>query len=318
MKRILVVLALLAALGNALAAPFESKTGAFDDVARKRKIPYRVYFPSPLIGEHPVIIFSHGLGGSRDGYPQFGAQLSSHGFIVIHIQHPGSDSSLIEGVRSRVAAQLALNESVRWPINAVNRFLDVPYVVAQLPRLNEQDKVLKGHLNLQALGIAGHSYGAISTMVAAGERIGAKNQSFKVPEIKAGVLMSPSPPREEADPKLVYADVNVPLFHMTGTEDVSLVEGRDLQAKDRLVPYRTLTIPDQYLLVLEGADHATFSGRRIGSREESPEDAEHLKAALNGALVFFQAYLSGNADAKKWLRERYKTTLKPGDVFEFK
>ena len=317
MKGVLVAV-LVACSFSAVAANFDDKAGAFTDAARDRKIPYRIYYPKPLDGQYPVVIFSHGLGGSRDGNEQFGKHLAGRGIIVVHVQHAGSDEGLIEGVRDARMAQVKLAQSLRQPVNAQNRFLDVAFVVTQLSILNETDKLLKGHLNLQALGMAGHSYGAVSTMVAAGELIGARNLSLKVPTVRAGILLSPSPPRDGADIARAYKDVSIPLFHMTGTHDVALVDARDVTAKDRLIPFQSLSIPKQYLLVLDQAEHMTFSGRRIGTREEAKLDKEHMIAVLNGALAFFRAYLLDDLDAEKWLQTEYKKTLDGKDVFEFK
>ena len=67
--------------------------------ARHRKIAYKVYAPADALdGEKfPVIIWSHGLGGSRDGAGFISRFVAAHGFVIIHIQHPGTDSTLWEG-----------------------------------------------------------------------------------------------------------------------------------------------------------------------------------------------------------------------------
>jgi predicted dienelactone hydrolase len=313
------LLCLTVGLGvDAWASSFDSKTGDFEDAARGgRKIPYRILYPKPLDASYPVVIISHGLGGSVDSNESLGKHLAGHGFVVVHIQHEGSDESLYKGLRDRHAVQIALQRSLLQPANAANRFLDVPFVVLQLAVLNEHDKQLKGHLNLAALGMAGHSYGAISTMVAAGELVGARSQSVKVPSLRAGLLMSPSPPRAGADIERTYADVTIPLFHITGTNDESLVDARITDPQERTKPYRSLNIANQYLLVLNNADHATFADKHMGPRD-SALDKKHMASVLNGALAFFQAYLLDDKKAEAWLRDDYKSVLDASDTFEFK
>jgi predicted dienelactone hydrolase len=312
MKRTLLLIALLAYGAIATAAGYDDKKGNFRDKARDRDIPYKAYYPKPLEGKYPVIIVSHGLGGTRDGNAQLGRRLAANGFIAIHIEHPGSDDSAYKGARSREEARAALRRSLTID-NALARYEDVPFVVSQLATLDESDKALKGHLNVAALGMAGHSYGAISTLVAAGERLTPRYMSFKVPTLRAGLLLSPSPPGERLDAVKAYQDVSIPLFHMTGTNDNSELQLRNVTAKDRLTPYRTLKAPKQYLLVLDAADHMTFSGREEGRR-----DKQHLEAVLTGAVAFFQAYLYGEPEKEAWLRTEYKNTLDAKDVFEFK
>jgi predicted dienelactone hydrolase len=308
-KRTLLFGVLLFTVFAAAAEKIDDKSGMFVDTARDRKIPYKIDYPKPLEGQHAVIILSHPLGGSRDSNEALARHLAGHGFIVVRIQHQGSDDGLLQGIRDRRMAPFRLAQSLRDPRNAQNRFLDTLFVVSELPNLNSADKQLKGHLNLQALGMAGHSYGATSTMVAAGERVGAISASFKVPMLKAGLLMSPSP-SETSNVERAYGDISIPLFHMTGTLDESLVEGRNVHASDRTKPYRLLSISNQYLLVLNGADHIAFSNES--------HDKRYMVAVLNGALAFFQAYLNDDRNAENWLRNEYKKTLAEGDEFEYK
>src|ERR1700742_2885005 len=63
------------------------------DVARNRMVPVRLRVPTGG-GPYPVILFSHGLGGSRGGGELWGDTWAHHGYIVVHMQHPGSDDSL--------------------------------------------------------------------------------------------------------------------------------------------------------------------------------------------------------------------------------
>ena len=38
-----------------------------------------------------MIVFSHGLGGTRDGYEYLGRHWASYGYVSVHLQHKGSD-----------------------------------------------------------------------------------------------------------------------------------------------------------------------------------------------------------------------------------
>src|SRR5277367_4358656 len=65
----------------------------FTDAARKREIPIRVYLPAETAAA-PVVLFSHGLGGSRQGSPYLGEQWAARGYTVVYIQHAGSDDGV--------------------------------------------------------------------------------------------------------------------------------------------------------------------------------------------------------------------------------
>lgn len=63
------------------------------DEGRQRQIPLRVFLPrdrSPA----PVVLFSHGLGGSREGSAYLGKHWGLRGYVAVFLQHPGSDSSV--------------------------------------------------------------------------------------------------------------------------------------------------------------------------------------------------------------------------------
>ena len=63
------------------------------DEGRNREIPIRVYLPART-SPQPVLLFSHGLGGSREGYAYLGKHWAAQGYVAVFLQHPGSDSSV--------------------------------------------------------------------------------------------------------------------------------------------------------------------------------------------------------------------------------
>ena len=74
---------------------FEAETVEWTvrDAARDRDIPLRVYLPA-LRAAEPVVLFSHGLGGSRDGCSYLGQHWAARGYVAVFLQHPGSDDSV--------------------------------------------------------------------------------------------------------------------------------------------------------------------------------------------------------------------------------
>src|SRR5262245_28292172 len=110
MKRALISLCLAAVLSSPLAArtaqapapagsSYTVATVSYDwtDTARHRKVPVKIYYPKTGHGPFPVIIFSHGLGGSRENYEYLGHHWASHGYVSVHVQHLGSDDAVWRG-----------------------------------------------------------------------------------------------------------------------------------------------------------------------------------------------------------------------------
>src|SRR5438094_5772210 len=98
------------------------------DEARNRDVPVKIYFPADAAGPVPVVLFSHGLGGTRETYEYLGRQWAANGYVVVHLQHVGSDDSAWRG-------QDRPMQSMRRAINvqgALDRVGDVKFVLDQL------------------------------------------------------------------------------------------------------------------------------------------------------------------------------------------
>ena len=78
------------------------------DAARQRAVPVRLRWPdaSRHAGPWPVVLFSHGLGGTRDGGAVWAAAWAAAGFAVVQLQHPGSDLDAVRAVATSFSAWL--------------------------------------------------------------------------------------------------------------------------------------------------------------------------------------------------------------------
>ena len=277
------------------------------DAARNRDVPVKIYFPSTADGPFPVIVFSHGLGGTREGYEYLGRQWAANGYVSVHVQHIGSDDSAWRG-QSRPMSSMKQAANFQ---NSLDRPKDVSFVVDQLVKLNKDDPKLKGKLDLTDLAMAGHSFGAQTSMLIAGQQLGGAFLASRVGKLsddrfKAVLAMSESVPVNRAKLDEIYSPVHIPTFYMTGTEDDSPIG--DTKAIDRPLPFQHTNAHPTYLLVLQGGDHMVFSGRLGQSR---PHDAEHQKLIRELSTAFFDAYLKHDSAAKKWLDANQNVQFKP-------
>jgi len=271
------------------------------DRDRDRDVPVKIYYPkSPAgnspAGRSPVIIFSHGLGGSREGYSYLGQCWAAHGYVSVHLTHKGSDTEAItqnpQANRKQLEQEIAAN-----PENALNRFKDVSFAIDQLNHLNKDlESPLHGSLDLEHIGMAGHSYGAGTTMVVSGE-LTHNGRSFADDRISCAIAMSPPQTMPSAKLDQAFADFKIPLFVMTGTKDDSPVG--ETKAAERRAGFDHVKDTPAFLLTFDGGDHMLFSGRP--RQNKSPTDDRYHQLILQGSLAFWDAFLRRNADAKKWL-----------------
>jgi predicted dienelactone hydrolase len=282
------------------------------DSSRKREIPVKIYFPGEGDGPFPVIIFSHGLGGTREGYEYLGRQWAANGYVVIHLQHIGSDDGTWRGQdRPMQSMRAAANLS-----NLLDRIKDVHFAIDQLDSLNSGGP-LKGKIDAKKIGMAGHSFGAQTTMSVIGQQAGGEiaqkiTSSFRDDRIKAAIAMSPAPPLLSANLDAVYDAIHIPIFMMTGTKDDAPIG--DAKAADRRVPFDHIK-SNAYLMIFSGGDHMTFSGH---VRHE-PSDDGFQKLIRLGSTAFWDADLKDDPLAKKWLEQGgFKAVLADQGTFEQK
>lgn len=275
-------------------APEEVRLVVRDD-ARARELPIKVYLPAAK-GAAPVVLFSHGLGGSRENSPYLGRHWSARGYAVVFVQHPGSDESVW-----KEAAAGGRKGALREAASAKNfalRVKDVPAVLDQLARWNaEAGHALGGRLDLAKVGMSGHSFGAVTTQAVSGQHFPLGVVNYTDSRIKAAVAFSPSAPRVGRAAQ-AFGSVSIPWLLMTGTRDVAPVGDIDVAA--RLSVFPALPAGGKYELVLDGAEHSAFGDRPLPG-DQAARNPNHHRAVLALSTAFWDAYLRGDAAAKAWL-----------------
>jgi len=272
--------------------PYSTTDFVWHDASRDRDVPARIYAPTAG-GPYPVIFFSHGLGGSDKGYSYLGEYWAAHGFISVHVQHPGSDSAVIWPPAN-------MSRAMKNPDNYLNRPKDISFAIDEVTALNTAPGALHGKFDLNWIGVAGHSFGAYTTMAIAGANPTAPDGTVEKlgdPRVKAVIAMS-TPPVKAQD----FANVHLPALHFTGTDDQILIAPHDAVSKRR-IPFDEASGPDTYLVILKGANHMTFSGREglLESAEQKARDAEFHPLICRVTTAFWNAYLKGDAKAGVWL-----------------
>jgi dienelactone hydrolase len=126
----------------------------------------------------PVLLFSPGLSLPREMYSALCADLASRGYVVVALSEP-YESAVSVLARGQVVGQATHPDLIGPPPHpALERLIDLraadsSFALDQLSRLAqlEPSSPLAGHLDLEHVGIAGHSLGgATAIQVMAGDR----------------------------------------------------------------------------------------------------------------------------------------------------
>ena len=265
------------------------------DETRKRDVPLRVFLPVTT-DRAPVVLFSHGLGGSRENNPYLGKHWSARGYVAVFLQHAGSDDSVWKD--TPLAQRMAAMTRAASAQNLLLRVQDVAVVLDQLTKWDtEEGHALRGRLDLTRIGMSGHSFGAQTTQAVSGQSLAVGGQRFTDARIKAAVAFSPNAP-QRGDPKTAFGSVKVPWLVMTGTKDTSPIGNATVES--RLAVFPALPPGDKYELVLEKAEHSAFGDRPLPGESEK-RNPNHHRVILALSTAFWDAYVRDDAAARAWL-----------------
>jgi dienelactone hydrolase len=277
-----------AAAPSAEGPGFEILDLDWTDARRQRPVPVRLYLPSAGTARSgtsgtqrsPLVVFSHGIGGSRQGYTWFGQHIARHGIASLHLQHVGSDRSVWGGNVFGLVGRL---QSAAREHEAMARVADLRFALDTLLA-----STLGRRIDDQRIVAAGHSYGANTTLLAVGARVPRTSGVIDLTDtrISAAVVMSAPPFYGEEDVGHILASVAVPSLHVTSTEDVIRIPGYFSGAEDRLKVFEATGGSRKWLAVFEGGSHSMFTDRqRSGGSDLNPR----VKRATQSLV---QAFLS--------------------------
>ncbi|NER28802.1 MAG: alpha/beta hydrolase [Symploca sp. SIO1C4] len=301
-----------------------------DESRRLRKFRVIVYQPqTPRPGKTPVVVISHGLGSSPEDFREYAQHLASYGYLVALPQHPGSDSTQIQDMLAGDSREVfKLNEFIDRP-------LDIICVINELERRNQLE--YRGRLNLQAVGVMGHSFGGYTALALAGAeidfekleqacepvvvkpnislllqcralRLPRKTYNFRDERVKA-VLPVDSVGSEVFGPKGL-SQIKIPVFMIAGSKDKMAPA---VLEQIRVFPW--LATSNRYLALIKGKAHVgNFSKSETGLKCMLLKTLPHLTGsnatifynyAYAMSLAFFEVHISKNIQYLPYLQSSY-------------
>lgn len=262
---------------------------AWRDASRERDIPARLYWPEHASPDAkvPLVVFSHGLGGSQLGYSHLGRHWASLGIASLHVRHAGSDRGIWT---ANVFSLFSNMQKAASEENAVARAQDVSFGITQI--LNEPNFATA--LRSDRIAVAGHSYGANTALLVGGASIARDGQalSWRDPRVKALVVISAPPFVGEGDMAKILENVSLPTLHVTGTNDVIRVPGYRSDYQDRLAVFAAQSAnAPKALTVFKGATHSIFTDRIDSAGRELNDQVKRATREVSG--LFLRSVLYG-------------------------
>lgn len=203
---------------------------------------------------------------------------------------------------------------------------DVSFAIDRAEQWNESHELLRGRLDIERVGVLGHSYGAYTTMVVAGIRPALDwleppvapgkglGPALSDGRVDCGVALSPQGPARPFFLEESYASVKIPLLEISGSKD----KQHGVETENRRRAFELWPPGDRYFVWLANADHVSFSdGTGSGRRTfRSKVRAEVQPVVRVATLLFFNAYLKEDGDAKQMLTAEGLRPYLTGEVDE--
>ncbi len=242
-ERILVTDVLYPAEGDAGSAPVEEAA------------------PDPAGGPYPLVVFSHGLGGSFELYRGLLEQWAAAGHVVAAPRFPRTYEDTPGGLD---AADVQEQPG------------DVSFVIDQVLDATARNGPLSGLVDPEAIGVAGHSNGGITTLGLVA------NSCCREPRAQAAVVLAGTDaPYGGGEYDLADAS---PILFVHGTEDEQL-------SYDAAVSMFNRAAGPKGLLTLEGEDHGGWFAD------------DHLAGVVEATTDFLAAELRGDEAALERLAD---------------
>ena len=240
----------------------------------------------PVDKKFPVLIFSHGHGGLKIQNTTQMEEMASHGYVIFACDHTyDAGVSIFPDERiffNKTKKPEGYSDEEKWDLRRVQldyRAADIQFMLDEMARGNFLSVSLKNSLDLDNVGVFGHSFGGGTSIVVAStdERIDA---CFG---LDAWFLPVPS--------SVLNSDLNKPFFHLGQVR---------WKEKDNYLKLDTLAGNNSAWSLrvdVKGATHYDFTDfsqfNRLTKRYGSGEiDAPRIRRITNSVIRdFFNHYL---------------------------
>ncbi len=255
------------------------------DKARELKLSCKATFPEGT-DKLAVIVFSHGLYGSKSTYAPLAEFYASHGYAVIQVSHP---DSLEFGYRNQ---QRAIADAWR------ERPRQITLLISSFEAIGKAVPALKNRLDIKRVGVGGHSFGAHTSQAIGGLDIARGLLVTRDKRVKAVVCISPQGDKPGM-PKSAWKSFKTPAMFLTGSKDESPIQ-KGKSGLWRRGAYDNSPAGGKYLIWIDGVEHS-FGGITGIRRRRIKANADHVRIVKKTTLAFLDAYVRDDKKAKAYL-----------------
>lgn len=222
-------------------------------------------------GKHPIILFSHGMGGCATQSLFLTQALAEHGYWVFAPNH--KDAKCING-KATGAPEQSFRDAGKWNDQTyAPRAEDLKAIIASL----HKDPNYYNKIDFSSLGLVGHSLGGYTVLGLAGAW-----PRWTMPEVKAVLALSPY--SRPFDLHHTLSNIKAPVMYQGGSFDLAITPfiKRPGGSYDQ-------TPGPKYFVEIDRAGHFAWTNRN----EDKHAVITHY------ALAFLDSYVKGEVEKNK-------------------
>jgi len=304
---------------------WRQQTWTIHDTKRDRTFPVDLYLPQTKLTT-PLVVIVHGAVEDRQTFANFAQHLASYGFAVAVPENPNTSQrrwgEFLRGLAPEPDAASLSDQP-----------LDVRSLLDELARQAQTQPALQ-RLNLQQVGVIGHSQGGTTALFLAGATIDPDRQqrcqtlssTDIIGQIQCG---SPLPSSSPRDPRIVAAIAINPVTSLIfGSKGMSQLQvpvmlvssSADMitpPINEQICPFTGIQVESRYLALIENGTHLSMLGENAFKNLEISlpplvvgADPAVARSFLNGVgLAFVQRYVANQTDFQPYLSNAYSRSL---------
>lgn len=271
------------------------------DAKRDKDLHVRIFYPKEP-GSYPVIVFSHGAGGSQSCCEALTRHWASYGYVTLQPTHDDSTLQRRNSGEEDINFLKAVRDALKKPALWQSRPQDISFVLDSLPVLQKRIPALAGKIDAGHVGVGGHSMGAFTADAIAGALVdlpGHPATNFTDSRVRAVLLLSPQGPGEFGLTDHSWDRLTLPLLSMTGSLDL----GAGNQGPDwKKIPFERSQPGAKYHVFIQGANHMSFINAKMPLPAHASQGDSILGYTNAASLAFWDAYLKADSAAKNYLQ----------------
>ncbi len=271
------------------------------DAKRDKMLHVRIFYPNEP-GSYPVIVFSHGAGGSQACCEVLTRHWATYGYVTIQPTHDDSTLERRNNGEEDINFLKAVNDALKKPSLWQSRPQDISFVLDSLAVLQKRIPALAGKVDAEHIGVGGHSMGAFTADAIGGALVdlpGHPATNFADPRVRAVLLLSPQGPGEFGLTDHSWDRLAVPLLSMTGSLDL----GAGNQGPEwKKIPFERSQPGGKYHVFIQGANHMSFVRATTIFAAEASQSDSILGYTNAASLAFWDGYLKGDSAARNYLQ----------------